>query len=82
MKFADSDVCEGLKRRCNTVCVISDRHWDGIGHLRDCYLENKETPTVYEVCRVLGETLAELRELFPQGYRRGACRGAGLPFLA
>jgi tRNA 2-thiouridine synthesizing protein E len=61
---------------------LSERHWGVINHLRDYYLENKEIPTVYEVCKVFGVTLAELRELFPQGYRRGACRVAGLPFFA
>jgi len=36
-------------------------------------------------CRVFskanGIEMGELRDLFPSGYRRGACRIAGLPFL-
>jgi tRNA 2-thiouridine synthesizing protein E len=61
---------------------LGDRHWEVIGFLRDYYREAKDIPTVYETCRDLELTLSELRELFPEGYRRGACRVAGLPFFA
>ena len=33
------------------------------------------------VCRAANLTLEELQTLFPGGYRRGACRMAGLPYI-
>lgn len=61
---------------------LSAKHWEVIEYLRDYYREKMDIPTVYETCKVLQLTIAELRELFPEGYRRGACRAAGLPFFA
>jgi tRNA 2-thiouridine synthesizing protein E len=61
---------------------LRDRHWDVIYYLRDFYEENKNIPTVFETCKIMELTFPELLELFPDGYRRGACRAAGLPFFA
>ncbi|UCG50749.1 MAG: TusE/DsrC/DsvC family sulfur relay protein [Candidatus Latescibacterota bacterium] len=60
---------------------LSDRHWQVIDYLRDHYRKTHDIPTIFEVCKDLELTLADLRNLFPEGYRRGACRAAGLPFL-
>lgn len=60
---------------------LTDRHRSIIGFLRDYYRNNKNIPTVFETCKANGLDLGELRELFPDGYRRGACRMAGLPFF-
>ena len=59
---------------------VTERHRDIIRYLRDYYIDYRNIPTVYEMCRTEGLDLAELRALFPDGYRRGACRMAGLPF--
>jgi tRNA 2-thiouridine synthesizing protein E len=56
------------------------RHWDVIRYLRDYYQEHRNIPSVYEACSANDLSLKELTELFPDGYRRGACRLAGLPF--
>jgi tRNA 2-thiouridine synthesizing protein E len=61
---------------------LSKTHWEVLDYLRDHYRKTMDIPTVYETCKVLELTLTELRELFPEGYRRGACRAAGLPFFA
>ena len=61
---------------------LTDRHWQIMQYLRDYYRDNKDIPTVYEACKSNGIRQEELRELFPEGYRRGACRVAGLPFFA
>jgi tRNA 2-thiouridine synthesizing protein E len=60
---------------------LSERHWIVINYLRDYYRREKNIPTVYETCKALELTLTDLRKLFPEGYRRGACRVAGLPFF-
>ncbi len=50
--------------------------------VRDYFDEHRNSPTVYETCSITGLSLDDLHELFPDGYRRGACRMAGLPFFA
>ncbi|MFH1726507.1 MAG: TusE/DsrC/DsvC family sulfur relay protein [Elusimicrobiota bacterium] len=68
---SDWDLPEGL----------TGRHWKIIRYLRDFYKNNENVPTIYETCKANDLDLGELRRLFPDGYRRGACRIAGLPFL-
>jgi len=60
---------------------LTDRHREVIEYLRKYYKRSKNIPSVYETIRENNLDLAEFRELFPQGYRRGACRIAGLPFF-
>ncbi|MFH1372526.1 MAG: TusE/DsrC/DsvC family sulfur relay protein [bacterium] len=60
---------------------LTERHWNIIQYLRDFYRNKRNIPSVYETCKFNNITLVELEELFPEGYRRGACRAAGLPFL-
>ncbi len=68
-------------RNWNLPEGLTERHWEIIRYLRDFYRNTKNVPSVYEACRSNNITLDELGELFPEGYRRGACRAAGLPFL-
>lgn len=60
---------------------LTERHWKIIQYIRDFYRQTSNIPTVFEVCNSNDIGLNELGELFPQGYHRGACRAAGLPFL-
>ena len=60
---------------------LTDKHWEIIRFLRNYYLIMNNIPTVYEVCQAHGLDVEDLQELFPEGYRRGACRIAGLPFF-
>jgi TusE/DsrC/DsvC family sulfur relay protein len=57
------------------------RHWDIIRYLRDYYEKRRSIPSIYETCAANNLSLKEFTELFPDGYRRGACRIAGLPFF-
>jgi tRNA 2-thiouridine synthesizing protein E len=59
---------------------ITEAHWEVINYLRDYYVQNNNIPVVYETCKANLIGLQDLLELFPSGYRRGACRIAGLPF--
>jgi len=61
---------------------LTPRHWEIIRFLRNYYLATNNIPTVYEVCEAHHLDLEGFRTLFPEGYRRGACRIAGLPFFA
>lgn len=61
---------------------LTSRHWRIIRYLRDFYGRTGTIPTIYELCRANRLGLGEFGKLFPEGYRRGACRAAGLPFFA
>jgi len=61
---------------------LTEKHLQIINYLREYYGNNKNIPTVFETCESNQLSLKKLKELFPEGYRRGACRVAGLPFLA
>jgi tRNA 2-thiouridine synthesizing protein E len=61
---------------------LASKHWEIIHFLRAYYETNSNIPTLYEVCEAHDLDLDAFRELFPEGYRRGACRAAGLPFFA
>jgi tRNA 2-thiouridine synthesizing protein E len=60
---------------------LTDKHWQIIHYLREYYDNTGNIPSVYEACRSNDIGLDEFGELFPEGYRRGACRAAGLPFF-
>ena len=60
---------------------LTDKHREIISFLRIYYRANNNIPTVYETCKSNNIDLTELKELFVGGYRRGACRVAGLPFF-
>ena len=61
---------------------LTATHWEVIRFLQNYYRATNNIPTVYEVCHAHQLDLDQFRELFPGGYRRGACRMAGLPFFA
>ena len=61
---------------------LTEIHWKVIRFLRDSYGATRTIPTIFETCRVNRLRLKEFGGLFPEGYRRGACRAAGLPFFA
>ena len=69
-----------LARR-NELGPLNEKHWKILRYLREYYSITKNIPTVFEACKANGIEMGELRDLFPSGYRRGACRIAGLPFL-
>lgn len=61
---------------------LTPKHWGIIRFLRDYYESKHNIPTLVEVCEAYDLDLDAFRRLFAEGYRRGACRAAGLPFFA
>lgn len=61
---------------------LTPMHWEVIRFLRNYYDVTNTIPTLYEVCKAHGLNRDAFKDLFPEGYRRGACRIAGLPFFA
>jgi tRNA 2-thiouridine synthesizing protein E len=64
-----------------TPIEITGKHKEVLAFLRDYFGDIRDIPTVYETCKSNNITLSELNSLFPAGYRRGACRAAGIPFF-
>jgi tRNA 2-thiouridine synthesizing protein E len=76
----DEDFVETLMGQLDPPSTPTERHLQVVRYLRDYFVVNRMAPTVFEACTANDLTLEELRSLFPAGYRRGACRMAGLPF--
>jgi len=77
----DDEFVEEMMNQLDPPGPPTDRHFQVLRYLRDYYTVNGLVPTVFEACTASDLTLEELKDLFPAGYRRGACRLAGLPFL-
>lgn len=60
-------------------CGLTEAHWAVIRFIRDRFSLRNDVPLVYETCTTCNLTLAAFHKLFPTGYRRGACRIAGVP---
>lgn len=60
---------------------LTEKHWQIIYYLRDYYSKTRTIPTVFATCKANDIEVDDLHDLFPDGYRRGACRMAGLPFF-
>ncbi|MHC4473037.1 MAG: TusE/DsrC/DsvC family sulfur relay protein [Planctomycetota bacterium] len=78
----DERFCEQVLAEWKLPPRLTERQREVIEFLRRSYRDRGDIPTVLETCRHGDLDLAELGELFPGGYRRGACRIAGLPFFA
>jgi len=59
---------------------LTEKHWEIIRYLREFYSNSRNLPTIYELCKSNNLELEDFGKLFSEGYRRGACRAAGLPF--
>lgn len=60
---------------------LTEKHWQVIRYLRDYYRNTGTIPSVHAVCKANGIEADGFLDLFPDGYRQGACRIAGLPFF-
>ena len=76
----DEDFASMAAHKSKTT--LTDRHWQIIHYLRSFHLENTKIPGMLEMCQTNDLSMEEFWELFPDGYRRGACLFAGLPFIA
>jgi len=73
-----SDFAEQSASGCGIINGLTERHWQVINFIRLSYELEGKCPLIYQTCRSLDLTLAELKHLFPSGYLRGACKLAGL----
>jgi tRNA 2-thiouridine synthesizing protein E len=59
--------------------AFTEDHWRVIDFLRQYYLEWEAAPPVRMLSRRTGLSLRDLKQLFPEGLAKCACRYAGLP---
>ena len=61
---------------------LTEDHWTVIAFMRRFYLEWDVCPPIRMIARRTGMTLGRLKELFPDGLTKMACRYAGIPRMA
>ena len=76
----DEAFAEGIAPSLGILHRLSEKQWDIIYFIREMYARHGKCPMVYETCKANGLRLKELRELFPTGYLRGACKLAGITY--
>lgn len=74
----DKNFAEGMAPRAGITEKLTKEHWDFLWFIREYFLETGQCPIVQKACKAQHLRLAELQKLFPGGYRRGACKLAGL----
>jgi len=76
----DENFAEGTANTDHMSLPLSESHWKVIQYIRDTYTKTHRCPIIYSACKELNLNLKELRDLFPTGYQRGACKIAGVSY--
>jgi TusE/DsrC/DsvC family sulfur relay protein len=61
---------------------LTPDHWLVLDFMREYYLNFQTVPPVRMLARRTGLSLRRIKELFPSGLTRGACKIAGIPRIA
>ena len=72
------DIAELLAQR-EVSGDLTEDHWQVVRYLRQYYLHYDSVPPVRMLCRDTGLSFVCIRELFPSGLAKGACKIAGIP---
>ncbi|MFZ0929080.1 MAG: TusE/DsrC/DsvC family sulfur relay protein [Syntrophobacteraceae bacterium] len=78
----DEGFAEGMAPKLGITDRLSASHWKILKFIRATYLETGSCPVVHKTCKTQNLHLKELERLFPSGYQRGACKLAGISFMA
>ena len=73
----DENFARGMAPKLGIIGGLSEDHWRVIYFIRDFYKKTGRCPLVYDPDR---SRLRELKNLFPAGYLRGACKLAGITY--
>jgi TusE/DsrC/DsvC family sulfur relay protein len=76
----DENFARGMASHVGIPGGLSIYNWRVISFIRNSFSETARCPMVHEMCRALDLRLADLKQLFPSGYLRGACKLAGLTY--
>ncbi|SPF41164.1 Sulfur relay protein, TusE/DsrC/DsvC family [Syntrophobacter sp. SbD1] len=77
----DKDFAESLAPSLG-IPALTTSHWNVLKFIRSTYLETDSCPLVHKTCKVHNLSIKDLQRLFPSGYQRGACKLAGVSFMA
>ena len=78
----DEDFAEAMAPRLGITDGLTLSHWNVLKFIRTTYLETGTCPIIHKTCRVHKLGIKDLERLFPSGYQRGACKLAGVSFMA
>jgi len=78
----DEDFAEGLAGKVGIPGGLTPAHWKVISFIRATFLETGCCPPVYKTLKALKLHTKDLKNLFPTGYLRGACKLSGLTYRA
>jgi tRNA 2-thiouridine synthesizing protein E len=76
----DKGFAEGIAPGNGISGDLTPAHWGVLWFIREYFLETGKCPMVHTACKSQKLRLADLQRLFPSGYRRGACKLAGLNY--
>jgi tRNA 2-thiouridine synthesizing protein E len=74
----DKNFAEGMAPRTGISGDLTPPHWDVLWFIREYFLKTGKCPVVSKASKAQNLRLKDLQRLFPSGYRRGACKLAGL----
>ena len=76
----DENFARAMAPKAGIISGLSEEHWRILYFIRDHYKKTGKCPLVYETARMNRLHLQELKNLFPAGYLRGACKLAGITY--
>ncbi len=76
----EENFARAMAPKVGIIGGLSEDHWRIIYFIRDYYKRTGKCPLVFETARMNRLHLQELRNLFPAGYLRGACKLAGITY--
>lgn len=76
----DENFAEAMASRMKLHEPLTQKHWEVISFIRKYYDDTGRCPLLYVTCRKNSLHLKDLRNLFPAGYHRGACKIAGISY--
>lgn len=76
----DEGFAESIAPEVGISGGLTEAHWRVIHFIRNTFETMNVCPLVYVACEKNDLGLGDLKELFPAGYLRGACRLAGVTY--
>ncbi len=78
----DEDFAEAMASRLGIPDGLTLAHWNVLKFIRKTYVETGTCPIIHKTCKAHKLGIKDLERLFPSGYQRGACKLAGVAFMA
>ena len=76
----DENFARAMAPKVGIISGLNEDHWKIIYFIRDYYKKTGKCPLVFETAHMNRLHLQELKNLFPAGYLRGACKLAGITY--